>query len=1203
MKTLPFLGLINNVALLVALGVLCDLISARRDLKKPLRQILAGLLMGGIGVAVMMNPWRVAEGIVFDTRSILLSVGALFFGPISAAFAAAMTGIFRFYLGGPGTLTGIGVIVTSTLVGILWRQMRKRVLAEIGIGELALLGLVVHLLMILWMITLPTPWNYEVIVKIWFPVMILYPIGTVLLGKLFAGQFARDEAARALERSEAEYRRIVDTANEGIWAMDENFRTTFANERMAEMLGEKPSEMLGKRVDSFMFEEDLTDHNEKMMSRQRGSDGRYERRFRHKDGDSVWTIVSAIALLDDEGRFKGSFAMLTDITERKRAEDALRGSEAMLKSILSTSPVGIGLAEGRIMKWANEAWMEMFGFANERELVGQSARVIYPSDAEYERAGVALYGNLGSGQVTAVDATLRRKDGSLFDGHIRMKALDSPGPAARTISVISDISEGRRAERVLRESEVRYRTLFDNAPVGIFQTSSEGQTLYVNPYMAKLVGAQSPEEAVIHFRQLSNQLYADSHRRDEFIRTLREEGQVTDFEYEAVRMDGSRRHFSMNARVSEFRPDGSFLIEGFTSDITEQKLAEEALRQSEERYRATFNSAAVGIDLVDLGGRFLKVNAVLSNYLGYTEEELRNLTIEEVTHPEDLEKTAQMHDALVRGNTEGYKLEKRYLRKDGSVIWADTYVSAIRDSGGKHVAAVGVILDTTKQRKLDEIRLRLATAVEQVVETIVITDTQGTIVYVNPAFERVTGYSREEAIGNNPRILRSGQHDERFYKNLWDTISSGAVWSGHFITRKKDGSLFEEEATISPIKDNSGNIVNYVAVKRDVTKELSLQKQLLQAQKMEAVGTLAGGIAHDFNNLLQVTLGFSELLLAPKNRDDPEYADLMKIFQAAKNGAELVQRLLTFSRKVEPKPIPLDLNRQIVQVENLLRRTIPKMIAIQLDLADDLARINADSAQVEQILMNLAVNARDAMPDGGKLTIATTDVSLDGKWCKAHVGSRPGEYVLLTVSDTGHGMDPKTVEHIFEPFYTTKELGRGTGLGLAMVYGIVKQHNGYIVCDSEIGRGTVFNVYFPPIEAYDDSSVEEPALVPTFGTETLLIVDDEELIRDLGHRILSKAGYKVIAARNGKEALTLFKKERPHVSLVILDLIMPEMGGLQCLRELLKMEPKLKVLVASGLSADSSIQEPIELGARGFVSKPFRGRELLRQVRKALDQD
>ncbi len=579
-----------------------------------------------------------------------------------------------------------------------------------------------------------------------------------------------------------------------------------------------------------------------------------------------------------------------------------------------------------------------------------------------------------------------------------------------------------------------------------------------------------------------------------------------DFDYRIVDRSG-KVVWIAHCCTPVFNDKGEFLGRRVSNrDITARKRAEEALRESEERYKATFNNAAVGIDLVDPEGRFLAANGTLSKLFGYTPQELRNLSFFDLSHPDDIAKSRQLHETLVRGDTEGYRLEKRYLRKDGEVLWADTSVSAIRDADGKHRATVGVIVDITQRRKSDEARVRLATAVEQAAEAIVITDTRGTILYINPAFEQTTGYTREEALGNNPRILKSGLQDEKFYQRMWATISDGKVWSGRFINRKKDGELFEEDACISPVKDASGNIVNYVAVKRDVTREVTLQRQLLQAQKMEAIGTLAGGIAHDFNNLLQVTLGYSELLLGERTEEDPDHADLQKIFHAAQSGAELVRSLLTFSRKVEPNPVPMSLNTQIRHVQKLLGRTIPKMIDIRLNLAEDLARVNADPAQMEQVLMNMAVNARDAMPDGGVLTIETENTKLDEEYCKLRAETEPGDYVLLTVSDTGRGMDRKTADHIFEPFFTTKELGRGTGLGLAMVYGIVKQHGGHVVCYSELGKGTVFRVYLPAISSDGESASASFQEKPPGGTETILLVDDEDMVRDLGVRILKRAG-------------------------------------------------------------------------------------------------
>jgi len=515
--------------------------------------------------------------------------------------------------------------------------------------------------------------------------------------------------------------------------------------------------------------------------------------------------------------------------------------------------------------------------------------------------------------------------------------------------------------------------------------------------------------------------------------------------------------------------------------------------------------------------------------------------------------------------------------------------------------ARGTLIDITEHKREEAVRVRLATAVEQAAEAVVITDTNANIQYVNPAFERISGYTRDVALGKNPRILKSGQHDQAFYENLWKTLSRGETWAGRFVNKRKDGSIYHEDSTISPVRDSSGKIVNYVAVKRDITQELQLEQQLRQAQKMEAVGTLAGGVAHDFNNLLQVVLGYSEFVLTDESLNDSARDDVKKIHQAATNGAELVRGLLTFGRKTEIQPRYLNLNHQIERVRKLLSRTIPKMIEVKTVLAPDVAAINADPSQVEQILMNLAVNARDAMPEGGTLTIETQNVEIEEDYYKAHLGAKLGRNVLLTVSDTGIGMNRETVEHIFEPFYTTKRPGEGTGLGLAIVYGIVRQHDGHIFCYSEQGIGTTFKIYIPAVTS-DPGTVEiAQHAMARGGNETILIVDDEELVRGLGERLLANAGYTVLTASNGREALEVFQRDRERIALVILDLIMPEMGGRQCLEELLKLDPKAKVVVASGYSADGRSGETALIGAKGFMSKPYDMRHVLQVVRDVLD--
>ncbi len=633
------------------------------------------------------------------------------------------------------------------------------------------------------------------------------------------------------------------------------------------------------------------------------------------------------------------------------------------------------------------------------------------------------------------------------------------------------------------------------------------------------------------------------------------------------------------------------------TDITDRKQTEEALKESEAWYRSLVEESFDGI-LVRKGAKIVYANSVLRKMFGYSEREMEGMDHWLIYHPDYQEGARKRTKARIRG--EIFLHQVKLQRKDGSYFDGEINARAVSVEG--EPGARVWVRDISKRKRREELQRRLAMALEQSAEAVVITDRRGRVEYVNPAHQRITGYTKEEVVGSLPPLFKEHEMDPGVRLELFRTMAGGATWSGRAAGRRKDGTLCQMDITVSPVRDATGRIVNLVGVGRDITEEVRLQKLLLQAQKMEAIGTLTGGIAHDFNNLLQVILGYSELLLIEKQGVDREYADLKKICHAAKDGAELVQRLLMFSRKAEPRLVSINLNRQIVQIEKLLRRTIPKMIEIRLDLSSDLPEINADPSQIEQVLMNLVVNARDAMSDAGQLIVTTDIVTLDEEYCRLRVDVKPGAYALLEVSDTGHGMDKETLEHIFEPFFTTKEMGRGTGLGLAMVYGIVKQHNGHVSVYSEVGRGTTFRVYFPAIPGEVEPQVDTSGETPAFGTETVLLVDDEEFIRELGARILSKHGYTVLEAQDGREALDLFKKNRSKISLVILDLIMPGMGGTECLKELLKIDPHANVLIASGHSADASVRETIQVGAKGFVRKPFRVKEILRDVRGVLDE-
>jgi PAS domain S-box-containing protein len=479
-------------------------------------------------------------------------------------------------------------------------------------------------------------------------------------------------------------------------------------------------------------------------------------------------------------------------------------------------------------------------------------------------------------------------------------------------------------------------------------------------------------------------------------------------------------------------------------------------------------------------------------------------------------------------------------------------------------------------------------------------DRDGIIRHVNLKWLQDLGYAREEVTGISIESIMSEQSRKSltsFLEDLWQNRETQEV---HCQYLKKDGTALEVLLDSGITDDPVWGIVG-LSTLRDVTQQMVLERQLREAQKMEAVGTLAGGIAHDFNNLLQIVLGFSDLLLMGKNRQSREYEGLRSIRDAARRGSDLVNQILAFSRKVETDPRPIDLNDVIEKVERLLRRTIPKMIHVEVQLDQGLKKVLADPGQIEQILINLAINAKDAMPEGGRISIGTNSVTLDDHYCKICPEVQRGDYVRLVVSDTGHGMTKEVLDRIFEPFFTTKPLGQGTGLGLAMVFGLVKIQGGHITCQSESGKGTTFEIYLPAMEMEMGPDLSMSGEIPALGTETILLVDDEELIRNWGAEVLSNAGYTVITAGDGREALDLYRMKRDSISLIILDLVMPRLGGKQCLEEFVSIDKTAKVLVASGFSIDELTRTFLLERVKGIVKKPFEVTALLKAVRSALD--
>jgi len=507
-----------------------------------------------------------------------------------------------------------------------------------------------------------------------------------------------------------------------------------------------------------------------------------------------------------------------------------------------------------------------------------------------------------------------------------------------------------------------------------------------------------------------------------------------------------------------------------------------------------------------------------------------------------------------------------------------------------------------QHQKTEETLRKLWRSVEQSADTVIIMDRSGVMEYVNPAFEALTGYSRQEAVGQTLGILKSEQQAGELYEEMWNTVLSGNVFRGIVMDRKKNGETLIIEKALTPLRDGDGKIAHFISTGRDITERRQLESDLRQAQKMDAIGRLAGGVAHDFNNLLLVISAYAELMLDSLAQDDPLRRNVDEIITASRRAADLTRQLLAFGRKQLQLLQVLDLNTVIGEITGMLPRLIGEDIELVFVPGEDLGKVKADPGQIEQVVMNLAANARDAMPGGGTLTIETATVHVDESYVQRHSIVPQGDYVLLVVTDSGQGIASEHLPHIFEPFYTTKEPGKGTGLGLATVYGIVKQNNGFVWVYSEPGLGTTFKIYLPQVRSSrNEVRTTKPVELSPRGCETLLLVEDESSVRHASGQFLSRSGYTVLEANDGADALRASRQHCGPIHLMITDVVMPRMAGPKLAELLADERPDMKVLFVSGYAEKTVLQHGKVDLTTGFLQKPFSLKMLARKVREVLE--
>ncbi|MGB7573272.1 MAG: PAS domain S-box protein [Thermodesulfobacteriota bacterium] len=1018
----------------------------------------------------------------------------------------------------------------------------------------------------------------------------------------------RKQMEEALREGEERYRTLLETMEEGYYEVDLTGNLTFINDSFSKMHARE--NMLGMNNRQYMSKE---------MAR------RVYEMFNgvYKTGQPVrlveWEIIkgnggkavveaSVYLIKNAKGERIGFRGIERDITDRKRAEEALLNAAQQWRTTFDgiSDIVCLLDKEGRIIK-CNKAMTDLLGKPFGEIINRTHFEIVHGAPMPIEEC-----------PVERLWKTHRRETDSLLinDRWFSIAVdplLDKAGRLVGAVHIMSDVTERKRAEEAIREAEKRYRQVIENAVDIIYTTDANGNFTYANSAAMTTTGYSLEELQRFNYLNLILPEHRDRVSKI-YISQFRQRQVTTYVEFPFFNKSGEVLWFGQNASlvIEGENPVGFHVI---ARDITERKKAEEALSRSEEKYRTILESIEDGYYEVDLAGIFTFLNDSMCRIWGYPKEELMGMNNRQYTDPETAKKVFQAYNRVYRTGEPGRLFDYEIIRKDGAKRYVEVSISLQKDLSGKPAGFSGIIRDITEHKQADETLRRseekYRTIIEKIQDGYFENDLAGNFTFVNDVICRHLGYARDELIGMNYQQYTDEENGRNLYQHyigLYRTGQPIEPFEAGYVT--KDGAKLLAEISVSLIWDSEGKPIGFRGISRDITErkraeeeKLSLQEQLRQSQKMEAIGQLAGGVAHDFNNLLTVIKGYSQLSLLDLKENDSLRGNIQEIEKATQRATDLTRQLLAFSRRQILDLKVLDLNVLLTDLDKMLRRIIGEDIQLVTLLSEDLGKVKIDPSQIEQVIFNLAVNARDAMPSGGKLTIETANVELDEEYAHAHISVISGHYVRLSVSDTGVGMSQEVKERVFEPFFTTKEKGKGTGLGLSMVYGIVKQSSGNIWVYSEPEHGTTFKIYLPRTEEEVDTlhEREEKDFFPR-GSETVLLVEDDELVRDLANRLLKQQGYRVLDAANGEEALRVAKEhDRETIHLLLADIVMPQMGGKALADQLKILRPNVKVLYTSGYADNAIFHHGVLDPGTHFLQKPFSLKTLSHKVREVLD--
>jgi two-component system cell cycle sensor histidine kinase/response regulator CckA len=1013
----------------------------------------------------------------------------------------------------------------------------------------------------------------------------------------------RKQAEEALRESEERYRNLVENINLGITLIDSNYRIIMTNVGQGRLFDKPASDFIHKECfREFEKRDAVCSHCPGTRAMATGLPTEAETTGVRDDGSRFPVHLRAFPTFAPDGQANGFIEVVEDITERKQAEAALRESEARFRMLVEHIPQRIFLKDrNSVYITCNYNYARDLGIEVD-VIAGKTDYDFHPKElAEKYRADDQRV------MVSETVETFEEKYVSLERDYwvrtIKVPVRGEHGNIMGVFGIFEDITERKQAEESLRQAEEKYRSIFENAVEGIFQSTPEGRYIGANPAMARMFGYESPEELMADITDIATQVYVDPQRRADFRRLMAKDGIVKDFEYQIHRKGGGSLWLSENARAV-FNEKGDILyFEGFMKDISKRKEAENKLARLRHHQELILNSAWEGILGLDLKGRITFVNLAAARMFGCGAEELLGRDSHSAWHHSKADgspypaRKCQLHMALKKGEAI-YGAEDIFWRQDGTSFPVKYSLAPILEVGEVFEVTGGVLTFWDISQQKEDQALARSLIERSLVGVYLMQDRK--FVLTNHWFLNITGYNKKELTNLDPWILVRPEDREEVRTNALKMLrgESFTPYEYRYITKGGETKWVMETVTSVQYKGKRATLGYFM----DITDRKQLEEQFLHAQKMEAVGRLAGGVAHDFNNMLAVIMGYAEMMQFGLDAESPLHRQAATIKEASERAASLTRKLLVFSRKQVQETQVLKLNTVISELDKMLRRLIGEDIDLSIELAPDLLPVKADPAQIEQVIMNLVVNARDAMPNGGRITILTANAFLDEAYARKHPDVTPGPYVVIAVSDNGVGMDAETKSHIFEPFFTTKEMGKGTGLGLSTVYGIVKQSQGSIEVYSEPGIGTTFKIYLPQVIA-DVSKVrtQAPSRPGLQGTETILVAEDEELLRELICETLKRHSYSVLEAKNGDVALALCEGHQGPIHLMLTDVVMPELNGDKLVERGAPMRPEMKVLLMSGYTEDVMIQHGVLDEPIHFLKKPFTTNVLLRKVRELLD--